>query len=164
MTSHPRKRTATGELRALSDEQGDEKGDDPAGSSPRSAGRSRALPADRGRAEERPWTEDRHPRGQGSGPSDSHEVPVKVCKPCPCMHALIQGNRFQPRVKVLKRCTMEQRWSVTRARGWHPVGSRICADKQGHLRGHAARRGCQAPADNTGGPGASQGHQGGGAL
>ena len=60
----------------------------------------------RGRAEERPWTEDRHPRGQGSGPSDSHEVPAKVCKPCPCVHALIQGSCLQPRVKVLKRCTI----------------------------------------------------------
>lgn len=91
-----------GELRALSDERGDGKGDDPVGGSPRSTGRSRVLPADRGRADERPWTEDR----QGSGPSDSHEVPAKVCKPCPCVHALIQGSCLQPRVKVLKRCTI----------------------------------------------------------
>ena len=33
-TSHPRRRTATGELRALSEEQGDGKGGDPVGGSP----------------------------------------------------------------------------------------------------------------------------------
>ena len=98
-----------------------------------------------------------HPRGQGSSPSNSQEVPAKVCKPCPCVRAFIQGSRFQPQVMVLKRCMMEQRQSVTPAPGWHPVGSRLCADKQGHLRGHAARGGCQMPADDTGGLEASQG-------
>lgn len=159
MTSHPRKRTATGRLGAPSDKRDDGKGDNPAGGSPsQSAGRSRALPADRGGAEETGL----HPRA-GKQPQQQSGGACECANPAPCVRAFIRGSHFQPQICGLK-CTMEQRRSVTPAPGWHPVGSRLCADPSKGISEDTQPVEAARCLLTTQGPRSQPGHQGGAVL